>query len=114
MIRACIIGKYNDTDVLSVTRNCRQGHDAAIRLAKLGFAVHDPWLDLHWALVADLPMEFFKANCMAWLEVSNVVLALPSWYRSGGAKAEIDRARELDIPVFYSENDLIAWAIAHE
>lgn len=114
MIKVCIIGKYNDTDVLSVTRNCREGHEAAIRLAKLEFAVHDPWLDLHWALIAELPMDFFKANCIAWLEVSDAILALPSWYRSDGAKAEIDRAKKLNIPVFFSEDDLIAWAVAHE
>jgi hypothetical protein len=109
MIRVYVAGKFNDTNVLSVAQNVRMGHKAAIHLLRLGFAVFDPWLDLHWALIADLPIETFKANSMAWLEGSHAILMLPSSLRSGGAMAEMERAKELNIPVFWSVTDLLKW-----
>jgi hypothetical protein len=71
MIYVCILGPYTGKDVLSITGNCRRGHDMAIELLRLGFAVHDPWLDLHWALVEDLPLDLFKQNTIEHLKRSD-------------------------------------------
>jgi hypothetical protein len=47
---------------------------------------------------------------MAWLDVSDAVLLLDGWERSKGTLVEIDRAKELDIPIFNNINGLELWA----
>jgi len=48
-----------------------------------------------------------KDLSMAWLDVSDAVLVLPKYRKSGGTNLEIARAKELGIPVFYSIEDII-------
>lgn len=106
MYRVYVAGKYSDDDVIKVLRNMRDGIGVAVELIKLGYAPFTCWLDFQLGLVAEIPIEIFKAYSMEWLRVSDAVLLVHNWRRSQGAIEEVLEAKRLKIPVFESIKDL--------
>ena len=53
--------------------------------------------------------EKIKAASMAWLEAADACLILPSYLSSMGSLAEMARANELGIPMFYNMESLKKW-----
>jgi hypothetical protein len=114
MIRIYVAGPYSANNVLDVLKNIGRGQKACAELFRLGFAPFCPWHDK--SFVTDQPEEQFAVEqfyrySMAWLEVSDCVYALPGWRESKGTRAEIDRAYELDIPVFFKKEQILAWSL---
>jgi hypothetical protein len=109
MKRIFIAGKYNDTDVIKVLRNIRDGQRAAVDVLMAGMAPFCPWLDYQFGLHAEIPMQAYKGFTLAFLPVCDAALFLPSWKRSGGAKVEHDMCEELGIPIFYDFKSLREW-----
>ena len=109
MKRIYVAGPYSANNVLDVLKNIGRGEKVCAELFRLGFAPFCPWHDKSY--VIDLPydqftiQQFYKYS-IAWLEVSDAVLILPNSENSEGTQAEIRRAMELNIPVFYSIGDL--------
>jgi hypothetical protein len=111
--RVYVAGKYSADNVLDVLRNIGRGEKACAHLFDMGFAPFCPWSDKVY--VTSNPdglftVEQFKNQSMAWLEVSDAVLVLPGYEESKGTLAEIARAKELGIPVFYSVGELACTA----
>ena len=110
MKRIYIAGKYNDDSVVKVLKNMRAGMRMGVQVLASGFAPFVPWFDYQMGLMANddevITREMYHEFSMAWLEASSAVLALPSWVDSNGAKREIERAKALNIPVFYSLEEL--------
>ena len=104
MKRIYIAGPYSADNVLGVLRNMRRGINIATQVFKGGYAPFCPHLDYQFTLMADEYNDFevndYYAYSMAWLEVSDAVLVLPNSELSKGVQAEIERAKELNIPVF--------------
>jgi hypothetical protein len=105
--RVFVAGKYNDTNVTNVLANMRKGINASIEVLKAGMAPYCPWLDFQWGLAEELSAGEYKDVAMAWLSVCDAVVVLPGWETSEGTKAEIDCARELNIPIYYSVAALV-------
>jgi hypothetical protein len=82
----------------------------ATKVFKAGFAPFCPHLDFHYSLMVEDDTDFtvkeYYKYSMAWLEVSDAVLLLPGWEDSKGTLAEIERARELNIPIFNRLEDV--------
>ena len=102
-------GPYSANNVIDVLKNIGRGEKACAELFAMGYAVFCPWHDKSY--VTDNPdgeftVQQFYDFSMAWLEVSDAVLVLPGWETSQGTIAEIAHAVELNIPVFYSLEDL--------
>jgi hypothetical protein len=110
MKKVYVAGKYNDTDIISALENMRLGMKVSAELMIKGYAPFCPWLDYQFILMRPdgqkITREMYQDYSMQWLEVSDCVLALPNWKRSGGAKAEIERAKELGIPVYLDMGEL--------
>ena len=53
-----------------------------------------------------LDVEDYYRCSMSWLEVSDALLVISNRPESKGVNAEIKRAEELGIPVFYSIDEL--------
>lgn len=117
-MRIYIAGKYNDDNVINVLSNIRRGINMAAHLIKDGYDVYCPFLDYSLALTASggsLTKEQFQRNSMAFVEVCDALLVLPGWETSGGTKREIERARSLNIPVYFDSQELILHqAVVHK
>ena len=107
--RIYVAGPYSANNVLDVLKNIGRGEKVCAELFRLGFAPFCPWHDKSY--VIDLPYDQFTIQqfyeySIAWLKVSDAVLVLPNSEKSEGTQAEIRKAMELNIPVFYSIKDL--------
>ena len=114
MVRIYVAGLYSKNskgekaNVIEVLENIKAGITICNRLLSLGYAVFCPWLDFQYGLTGvNLTIEQYRANCMAWLEVSNAMLVISGVRIGGGVDDEIIRAIELDIPAYTNEYKLI-------
>ena len=111
MKRIYISGPYSATNVIAVFKNIRNGTHMAKKLLLEGYAVFCPWLDYNLFLQLNenekISLETIQAHSMAWLEVSDAILVLPNHHQSKGTSAEIVRAKELRIPIYYSMEELM-------
>jgi len=57
-----------------------------------------------------LSVEDYYQYSIAWLHVSDGVLLVPGWKTSLGTKKEINRAMDINIPIFEDFYKCIAWA----
>ena len=110
MKRVYVAGAYSAPTILGVRKNMRMGLELSVAVLKAGFAPFCPWLDFEFGLLADLPIETYYAYSMAWLMASDAVIVQPVGAdASVGTQAELSVARDMNIPIFYSLDDLIAW-----
>lgn len=110
MKRIYIAGKYSADNIIDVLNNIRIGIRSSTEVFMRGYAVFCPWLDHQFAFHLRegemINKSTYQAQSLAWLEVCDAMLALPGWESSGGTMREIARAKELNIPVFYSATEL--------
>lgn len=109
-MRVYVAGAYSADNVIDVLDNMRRGMRKSTEVFLRGHAPFSPWLDYQFQLMLRegeaLDVEDYYRYSIAWLEVSDIVLVLPAWENSKGTKAEIDRAKELGIPVVFDINDI--------
>ncbi len=112
MKRVYVAGPYSADNVLQVLQNIGRGEATAVSLFTEGFAPFTPWHDKDFCIKyfdTDFTVQQFYDFSIAWLEVSDAVFLVDGWEKSAGTLAEIKRAKELNIPVFENQADLIAW-----
>ena len=83
-----------------VAVNVRINIEAADELARAGLIPFVPLLHHFWHLVVPHQYDFWTALDMAWLERCDAIVRLAG--PSKGADAEVKRAQELGLPVYYS------------
>lgn len=95
-----IAGPYRGKTESDVVRNIRAAEAAAIDAWRKGWAVICPHKNtaLFGGLCDDV---VWLEGDMELLRRSDAVLAIDGWLQSTGAQAEILKARELGIPVYY-------------
>jgi len=109
MKRIYVAGKYSDDNVLDVLKNIGRGQSMCSRLHALGYSPYCPWHNKTYVIdnpEAEYTVQQFYDSCMVWLEVSDAVLVLPGWEESTGTIDEICRAAALDVPIFYSLDEM--------
>ena len=112
MIRVYVAGPYSSDNILDVFENMRRGINLSIKVFQFGMAPFCPWLDYQFSLMNNgmrFTVEDYYKYSMAWLEVSDAILLTDGWRESKGAMAEVDRALELNIPVFNHFMALLSW-----
>lgn len=110
MKRIYVAGAYNSSNILGCLNNMRRGMRLAYDVLKAGFAPFTPWFDYHFALIGEMTVEEYHAFSMAWLEASDAVIVVKeNAEQSRGTQAELARAKELGIPVFWDLQDLQKW-----
>ena len=110
MKRIYVAGPYSANNVLDVLKNIGRGEKTCAELFRLGFAPFCSWHDKSY--VTDrfddqFTVQQFYDYSLAWLEVSDAVYILPNSENSKGTQKEITKAIELNIPVFYSIENLL-------
>jgi hypothetical protein len=97
-----IAGPYTKGDVAVNVKNAvMMGNN----LRSLGFTPFIPHLTHFWHLIQEHGIEYWYAYDMEWLEKCDALFRLPG--ESVGADKEVERAKQLGIPVFTSFIDLI-------
>lgn len=90
----------------NITRGQRMSKDLLLK----GYTPFCPFLDFMYFMQLregeNITENQIKKLSMDWLEVCDAILVLPRYRKSEGTKAEIARAKELNIPIFYSVEDL--------
>jgi len=113
-IRVYVAGPFSAGNVIKVLDNIREGMRLGTELMLMGFAPFVPWFDFHFQLMLRgeeaLGVSDYYAYSIAWLEASDVMLVREGWETSSGTLAEIARAEDLCIPVFYTLEALKEWA----
>ncbi|MBL6996723.1 hypothetical protein [Desulfobacula sp.] len=112
-LKIYIAGRYSSDNIIDGLRNIGLGQQEAAFLFELGFAPFSPWWDRSFVLDnpnGDYSKQMFYDASLAWMEVSDAVYVISGKGDGGGVDAEIKRAGELMIPVFYEINDLLRWS----
>jgi len=114
MLRVYVAGKYSADNVVDVLRNIGKGEKAASELFWAGFYPFCPWHDASY--IKDNPdndfdVSSFKRHSMAWLEVSDCIFVLDGYEESKGTLAEIERAKELNIPIYYERKHTLNYIL---
>ena len=110
MKRVYLAGKYSADNVLDVLKNIGRGEYYAAKLFMAGFAPFCPWHDRSYVM-SNWDKEFtvlmFYNYSLAWLEVSDYLVVLSGYEISKGTLKEIEKAKELNIPVYYDVDKFI-------
>ena len=108
--RVYVAGAYSSDNVLGVLDNIRIGMRKGLEVLLEGYAPFVPWFDFHFQLMLregeKLTVQDYYEYSMAWLDVSDAVLVLPNSEHSKGTQDEINKAKSLSIPIYYSLSDL--------
>lgn len=112
MLRIYVAGAYSSHDTMEVWANMRRGIQLSIQVVKAGFAPFTPWFDFLFPIMAeDITLKELQEYSLAWLEKSDALLVVPENVEaSKGTQVEIQKAKELNIPVFWSLGELIEWS----
>ena len=104
-----IAGAYMGNDFNDIEKNIRLAESYSIELWNRGYRVFCPHLNTcHFEVKAKAHENAYKEFDITMLQSCDAVFALPNWRTSSGAKAEIDKAKKLGKPVFYSLDELPA------
>jgi hypothetical protein len=134
-----VAGAYSDKDYLKVFENMRKGIQLSIKVLSLGFAPFCPWLDYHYPFFGmpklseiqkemsglcederkqieldEITMAALQDYSLSWLEVSDALIVREQWENSNGTKHEIECAKQLGIPVFFTLVDLVIYFMNKE
>jgi len=113
MKRVYVAGPYSADNVIEVLRNIGRGEKICAELFKRGFAPFCPWHDKSYVIDSyecKFDVEDFYSYSMAWIDVSDAIFLVGDWETSKGTLLEIERAKEIGIPIFYEMKGLIEWA----
>ncbi|MEA3346514.1 MAG: DUF4406 domain-containing protein [Candidatus Auribacterota bacterium] len=102
-IKVYVAGPYSSDNIMSILDNIKTGTTVCAQLMKMGFAPFCPWLDYQFHWYEKLTIDDYYEYSIAWLKVSDVMLALPRWETSKGTLKEIKIAAGLDIPIVFLE-----------
>jgi len=110
-----VAGAYNAPAAVEMFNNMRKGMRTSMKLmglTEIELNPFCPWLDFHYALVGDgeenqLTLDRFYRYSIAWLRRSDYMLLVPGWENSRGTQMEIEVAKEENIPIFESLDELL-------
>lgn len=103
-----IAGKFRAKDGWELANNIRRAEEVGYFVACLGAMPLIPHANTH-VFDRTLSDEFWLRGTLELLERSDAVMTVPNWVESQGAKAEVDYAREHNIPVFHHIDVLKKW-----
>jgi len=110
MKKVYVAGAMSADNILEMLQNIHDGIKLGAELLKRGYAPFVPHFDTAFKIQNgvdfDVPMQYYYDYTMEWLKVSDAVLVCPNWKNSKGTLAEIEKAKELSIPVYFNLEEL--------
>jgi hypothetical protein len=101
MRKIYIAGPYSNGDK---RMNVLNAIDCAEELVRRGFVPYIPHLSHFWDIIVSHPYEFWLKYDLEWLNMCDALLRMPG--ESGGADKEVKFAKEHNIPVYYSVEEM--------
>jgi len=109
--RIYLAGSMSDSNCLQFLENLRRGIRVSAQLVLLNYHPFSPFIDFQFFLALrndeKITDTMIKEYSLSWLAVSDAVLVLPDYESSKGTLAEIKRAHQLGIPVYFSMEELV-------
>ncbi len=100
-----IAGAFRAKTQWRIMQNVRKAEDASLELWKLGYAVICPHtMTQHFQ--DECPDEVWLDGCLELLKRCDYIFMLEGWSDSEGSLQEYRLARELELPVYYSLQEL--------
>ena len=101
-----IAGPYGDSGgYLAIERNIARAREAAVFLAERGIGFFCPHLNsAHFECIIEQPTEFWYEMDLRLLDACDAILMVEGWQNSNGARAELERAQRLGLPVLHIEH----------
>ena len=108
-MRKCIYiaGAISSNNLLKSFENIRKGIKLSVDVLKAGHAPFSPFIDFQYSLVTKITIEEYYAYSLAWLEKADGLILVEGYENSKGTLAEIKRAKQLGIPVYFSMEELV-------
>ena len=105
-LRVYVAGPLRGTTPYHTRSNVEAARHTAEMLWRMGYAVFCPHLNTEGMIgmldaTDDLTDDFFIDGDIRWLMAADLVVFLPGWKDSKGAKTEHYHAKLVDIPIFY-------------
>jgi hypothetical protein len=100
-MRIYVAGPYTKGDV---AENVRNAIVAGNNLRALGHTPFIPHLTHFWHMLVPHGIDYWYKYDMEWLEQCDAVFLLPG--ESKGAEAEVARAKELNMPIYTSFDEI--------
>lgn len=105
-----VAGAMNSDNILGVLENIQRGICYGGQVLKLGLAPFVPHLDVFFKMLGgedlNIPMQHYYNYTMEFLTKCDYVLVCSKYENSKGTLAEIEKAKELNMPIFYSLEEL--------
>lgn len=96
---AYVSGPYRAPTAWRRHQNIENAKTVGLDLLKMGYAVHVPHANTAH-MDGELPDEAFLQADLTVLRRCDLIVLVPGWRASSGAKAEVEEARRLGIPVY--------------
>ena len=111
MKRVYVAGAMSADNILEMLQNIHDGIKLGSELLKNGYAPFVPHFDVLFKIQNganfQVPIQYYYDYTMEWLKASDIVVVCPNYKNSVGTKAEIKKAEEMGIPVYYSLEELL-------
>lgn len=104
-VKLYVSGPYTKGDQFINTRNAILASDELMEAGVVAFCPH---LSAYWNTLKPHTWQEWMDYDLVWVEACDALLRLPG--ESKGADIEVDKAKELGLPVFYSIEEAIKWA----
>jgi hypothetical protein len=105
-----VAGAMNGSNIIEVMNNIRRGVKLGADIFKLGYAPFIPHLDIAFILQnpidLSLPIEMYYDYSMEFLTRCDCIIVCEKSENSKGTKLEIEKAKQLGIPIYYSVEEL--------
>lgn len=98
-----ICGAYKADTFSEIYKNICEAGKVALEFANKGYSVFCP--HTNFSFVSESNRAAVLKMCLEILERCDMLVALPSWVNSDGSKEEIERADNLNIPIFWYGKD---------
>jgi len=104
-----VAGPYTKGDV---SRNVHNAIVTGNNLRALGFTPFIPHLTHFWHMILEHDIDYWYRYDLEWLGKCDALFRIPG--ESYGADKEVERAKELGIPVFTSFEEIGKFARSHQ
>lgn len=103
-----VAGPYSGPTLAVVASHIATAQRVGVEVRRLGADPYVPHAMSHGVEETQSESEWL-AEGLRWLERCKAVVLCPGWEMSHGTRGEIERARELGIPVFETIDQLAEW-----